>query len=301
MIIRPRPSLLHLFFVMRGSVVPRIAPLLGGFAVYSVLVVFLSRRIGFDLGPSGILPFTLLGVTLSIFLGFRNSAAYDRWWEARKLWGQLVFEIRNLTRAAFALMPRDRQQARLLLREALAFCHYLRGQLRGVDASAQAAPFLEDGRPVGECSNQADAVLRRMGERVGALKAQGLIDGIEYRVLDERLASLAALHAGCERIANTPLPFAYTLLLLRSAYLFCMLLPFGLVGPLGWATPLFTVVIAYTLFGPDALSAELEDPFGTEANDLPLDRMCRICEISVFEALGEPAPPAMKEVDYYSS
>src|SRR5690606_37159998 len=160
-----------------------------------------------DLGPSGILPFTLLGVTLSIFLGFRTSAAYDRWWEARKLWGQLVFEIRNLTRAAFALLPPDRRQSRLLLRESLAFCHYLRGQVRGVDASAEAAPFLEDGRPIGECSNRADAVLRRMGERVGALKAQGLIDGIDYRVLDERLASLAALHAGCERIANTPLPF----------------------------------------------------------------------------------------------
>ncbi len=301
MIIRPRPSFLRLFFVMRGSVVPRIAPLLGGFALYAIAVVLLARHFHIDLGPSGILPFTLLGVTLSIFLGFRNSAAYDRWWEARKLWGQLVFEIRNLTRASFALLPDDRQQARLLLRESLAFCHYLRGQLRSIDVSDVAAPFLEDGRaPVGY-SNPADAVLRRMGERIGRLKAAGTLDGMDYRILDERLASLAALHAGCERIANTPLPFAYTLLLLRSAYLFCLLLPFGLVGPLGWATPVFTVVIAYTLFGPDALSAELEDPFGTEANDLPLDRMCRICEISVFEALGEPAPAAMKEVDYYSS
>ncbi len=66
-------------------------------------------------------------------------------------------------------------------------------------------------------------------------------------------------------------------------------------------TPLFTVVIAYSFFGLDALSEELEDPFGMELNDLPLDRMCRICEISVFEALGEPAPEQMKEVDYYSS
>lgn len=299
MIIRPRPNFLQLFFVMRGSVVPRIAPLLIGFAIYSILVVAVGRRFGLDLGPYGILPFTLLGVTLSIFLGFRTNSAYDRWWEARKLWGQLVFEIRNLTRAGFALLPQDRRETRLLLREALAFCHYLRGQLRGVDVEAVARPYLES--DVAPGSNRAEAVLRQMGQRVGNLKAAGVLNSTDFRILDERLSALAALHAGCERIANTPLPFAYTLLLLRSAYVFCLLLPFGLVGPLGWATPVFTVLIAYTLFGPDALAAELEDPFGTEANDLPLDRMCRVCEISVFEALGEQAPEPMKEVDYFSS
>src|SRR5690606_20217540 len=92
MIIRPRPTFLQLFFVMRGSVVPRITPLLAGFTLYAIGVVLLARAVHLDLGPYGILPFTLLGVTLSIFLGFRTNAAYDRWWEARKLWGQLVFE-----------------------------------------------------------------------------------------------------------------------------------------------------------------------------------------------------------------
>jgi len=116
-----------------------------------------------------------------------------------------------------------------------------------------------------------------------------------------RCFALAALQAGCERIANTPLPFAYTLLVHRAAYVFCLMLPFGPAGPIGWLTPLFTVVIAYTFFGLDALSHELEDPFGMEANDLPLDRMCRICEISVLEALGEPAPEALTAVDFYSS
>jgi ion channel-forming bestrophin family protein len=140
-----------------------------------------------------------------------------------------------------------------------------------------------------------------MGQRIGALKAAGRIEAMDYRILDERLSTLAALQAGCERIANTPLPFAYTLLLHRSAYIFCLLLPFGLASSLGWMTPLLTIVIAYSFFGLDALSEELEDPFGIEANDLPLDRMCRICEISVFEALGEKPPQPMAAVDFYSS
>lgn len=300
MIIRPRPTFLQLFFVMRGSVLPRIAPLLLGFTLYAALVVAFTRLFRLQLPVYGVAPFTLLGVTLSIFLGFRNSAAYDRWWEGRKLWGQLVFEIRNLTRAAGTLVA-DRLQYRLLLRESLAFCHYLRGQLRGMDVEADAARFLDSGPLSPAATNRGDAVLRRMGERVGRLRSQRTIDSMEFRILDEKLSALAALHAGCERIANTPLPFAYTLLLLRSAYLFCLLLPFALAGELGWATPLFTALIAYALFGLDALSAEMEDPFGTEANDLPLDRMCRVCEISVYEALGEPAPPPMKAVDFYSS
>jgi putative membrane protein len=140
-----------------------------------------------------------------------------------------------------------------------------------------------------------------MGLRIGRLKASRHLEAIDFRILDERLAALAALQAGCERIANTPLPFAYTLLLHRAAYVFCLLLPFGLAAPLGWFTPLFVVLIAYSFFGLDALSEELEDPFGMEANDLPLDRMCRICEISVLEALGEPAPEPLTAVDYYSS
>ncbi|NGN45325.1 hypothetical protein G6N74_30230 [Mesorhizobium sp. CGMCC 1.15528] len=121
------------------------------------------------------------------------------------------------------------------------------------------------------------------------------------RILDERLSGIAALQAGCERIAGTPLPFAYTLLLQRSAYIFCLLLPFGLAFSAGWGTPLFTALIAYSFFGLDALSEELEDPFGTQANDLALDGLCRVCEISVFEALGETPPEMIKPEKYFYS
>jgi putative membrane protein len=148
-----------------------------------------------------------------------------------------------------------------------------------------------DAAEIGRYSNKVDATLRRMGQRIGQLRATGQVDTMGFRILDERLSSLAAVQAGCERIANTPLPFAYTLLLL----------PFGMAATLCWLTPLLTAVIAYSFFGLDALSAELEDPFGMEANDLPLDRMCRICEISVFEALGEIPPAPEKVVDFYSS
>lgn len=302
MIVRPRPGLLSLFFVMRGSIVPRILPQIIGFGLYAVSVVFAIRASGLDFGNYGIAPFGLLGITLSLYLGFRNNAAYDRWWEARKLWGQLVYDIRNLARAAHAIVPADSGALRPLLMESLAFCHLLRGQLRNVDATPESRAFIgTEIDAVQAAANRPDEMVRRMGRRVAVLKQAGRIDAIDFRILDERLSTLSALQAGCERIAGTPLPFAYTLLLQRSAYIFCFLLPFGLASSAGWGTPLFTALIAYSYFGLDALSEELEDPFGTEANDLALDALCRVCEISVFEALGE-TPPKMIEAEkfYYS-
>lgn len=301
MIIRPRPGLLQLFFVMRGSVVPRILPQIVGFALYAALVVWIVRLAALDISGFTIAPFGLLGVTLSIYLGVRNSAAYDRWWEARKLWGQLVYDIRNLARAAIGLMP-EREDHRGLLMDALAFCHLLRGQLRKVDATEDARKFVPDDVPaLASSANRADEMVRRMGRRAAHLHRSGQLDPIAFRILDERLGALSAVQAGCERIAGTPLPFAYALLLHRTAYIVCLLLPFGLASSAGWVTPLFTALIAYTFFGLDALSEELEDPFGMEANDLALDGLCRVCEISVFEALGE-TPPAMlpPERFYYS-
>ncbi|MCU1358869.1 MAG: putative rane protein [Ilumatobacteraceae bacterium] len=300
MIVRPRPRLLHLFFIMRGSIVPRIAPQILGFAAYASLVVVLTRALDVDLGSIGLGPFALFGITLSIYLGFRNNAAYDRWWEARKLWGQLVYEIRNLARAGLSAVPDRPDLFRPTLMDAVAFCHLLRGDLRSIDTVQDVRPFI--GAQADElvaAVNKPDAIIRHMGREVGRLRASGDLQPVDYRIIDEHMSSMAALQAGCERIANTPVPFAYTLLLHRSAYLYCALLPFGLAPGAGWATPLFTAVVAYSFFGLDALSEELEDPFGIEPNDLALDSLCRVCEISVCEALGEPAPP-MLVADHYN-
>lgn len=298
MIVRPRPGW-GLLFVLQGSILPRILPHIAGFALYAAVVVATSRALNLRLAEFGPAPFALLGIALSLYLGFRNNAAYDRWWEARKLWGQLIYDIRNLARAVSAIVP-EAAERRALLMEALAFCHLLRGQLRKVDTAEDARAFAGDSVDAVLTSlNRSNALLHRMGERIAGMKHAGSIGDIDFRILDERLTGFSIMQAGCERISNTPLPFAYTLLLQRSVYAFCLLIPFAMVSTAGWATVLFTALIAYCFFGLDALSQELEDPFGPEANDLALDALCRVCEISVCEALGEVPPQVPEPADGY--
>ena len=110
--------------------------------------------------------------------------------------------------------------------------------------------------------------------------------------MDNTLSAMTAAAASCERIRNTPIPFSYTLLLHRTAYIYCFLLPFGLVDSIGFMTPFVVAVVAYTFFGLDALGDEIEEPFGLEANDLPLDAICRAVEIDMRESVSDTDIPA---------
>ena len=132
-----------------------------------------------------------------------------------------------------------------------------------------------------------------------AARREGLLDSITYMGLAAHLDQLTAIQGACERIRHTALPFAYTLLLHRTAHLFCALLPFGVVHTLGYATPLLTALVAYTFFGLDALGDELEEPFGTAQNDLPLDAMTRNIEIDLAEYRGlEVRPEPLRPVNF---
>jgi putative membrane protein len=300
MIVRDKPSAWQLFFLMRGSIIPCILPQLAIVILFSVIVEY-SYHAGYVSLPGFTMgPFAVFGIALSLFLGFRNNASYERWWEARSLWGKLVYEVRSLGRTTETLIGADHPERRGLLNDAVAFSHFLRGELRKRTVTEDAARFI--GKDVAKqavaAANPADFMLRCMGQRLGKLYRDGDIDSIGLRMLDESLTAFAATQAANEGIANTPLPFAYSLLVHRTAYLYCFLVPFGLTASVGWFAPLFAALVAYVFFGLDALSEELENPYGCEENDLPLNALCRVNEISVAEALNEHPPESLQPVKY---
>jgi putative membrane protein len=128
----------------------------------------------------------------------------------------------------------------------------------------------------------------------------GRVDSILMAAFDSTLTRMTGTAAACERIKGTPIPFSYTLLLHRTAYLYCFLLPFGLVDSVGALTPLVVAIVAYTFFGLDALGDEIEEPFGMSPNDLPLDALCRTIEIDLRESLGDSdIPPPLAPRHYW--
>ena len=116
--------------------------------------------------------------------------------------------------------------------------------------------------------------------------------------MDHQLNQFSNISGGCERIYNTPLPFAYSILLHRTVYLYCFWLPFGLVDSLGWMMPLIVLLISYTFIALDAIIQEIGEPFGEEENDLALNSICRTIEFSIFEQAEIPQG-ALKKPDSY--
>ena len=309
MIVRDRPHGAMLFFALRGSVLPHIA---GELATVTALAVLVTLTHGFVYHWKITLttvPFSLIGLALAIFLGFRNSTAYDRFWEARKLWAEVSHRSRSFARqlqtllhfdAPASIADREDPRTKAVLRT-LAFAHALRHQLRGSDPSADMARLLpeDEQRAFAASRLGTEYLLRRTGDDLGVFLRARKLDPPVAADLDASLVALAAAAAGCERIKNTPVPFAYTLLLHRTASLYCFLLPFGLVDAVGFMTPFVVAIVAYTFFGLDALGDEIEDPFGMLDNHLPLDALCRDLEINLLEALGEAELPArLKPVDF---
>ena len=298
MIVRQTPHAFKIFFTFRGSIIPKIYPQVLLVTFLSTIITIVQHWLPDSFPYYGMAPFALLGVALSLFLGFRNNASYQRWWEARGLWGQLVYDSRSLTRQVLSFIEDDaetgRDTQRLMIYLTIAFAHAVRHRLRGTspweDIEPFVAPIHHDS--MHQAKNVPDYIMRLLGKQLGDIRRQQLVSEQIIQNMDERLTSITIVLAACERIHNTPLPFAYMLLVHRTTYLYCIMLPFGLVASLGWATPLMCAVIAYTFFGLDALSEELEEPFGFAANQLPLTALSRTIEINLREALGDTDIPS---------
>jgi len=268
----------------------------------SCVVVWMYHRQWFSPTHLSAVPFSLFGLALSVFMGFRNNVCYDRWWEARKQWGDLIVQARSLARESAVLLAASTANPvqERLVRRCIGFGYALAARLRDQDMLEAVRPWVqpEELDTLAGNRNVPDALLMAINRDLAACLRRGELTDILYQGLTQRVAQCAAIQAACERIKYTPTPFAYSLLLHRTAWLFCLLLPFGLVGTLEYLMPVAVTIIAYTFFGLDALGDELEDPFGLEANDLPLSALARVIEIDLLDGLGvRPLPEPAQPVD----
>lgn len=238
-------------------------------------------------------PFSLLGISIAIFLGFRTNASYARFNEARCLWGSLLITERSLLRQIKSVML-DAADANYATRLALAFSWSLNHQLRGTDATADMKRLLPElcYAEVMQSPVRTNRILLLLSTWLGEQYRAGKMTDNIFAMINKQLDEMAHVQGATERIANTPIPFAYGLILKRTVYLFCTILPFALVDDLRYLTPVVTVFVSYTFLSMEIIAEEIEDPFGTQANDLALNAICTTIEINLREMNGDHPLPA---------
>lgn len=288
-----------------GRALPRIWRRVAGVTTLAVISSYAYHHLPHFHFSLTTTPFVLIGVPLGIFLGFRNGASYDRFWEGRKLWGALVNTTRSLARQITTfIVPKDgaspeehdavRREQERLVRVVIAYVHSFRHHLRDQDARLGLDEALtpEELAALAAHENVPIGLLGLLGDRFLDARRRGLVHPYHAPLLEQSLVALTDIQGACERIKTTPIPYSYTVLMHRIVGSYCALLPFGTAEALGWASVAVVAFVSYALLGLDSIGDELEQPFGTDPNDLALFAISRTIEINLLRRIDAPEIPA---------
>lgn len=250
-------------------------------ALYSALPAWIETRSGhedrLDMPADVHVGLTLV---LGWLLVFRTNTSYNRWWEARTLWGRLVNISRNMAIKVADLVQADRSELEAFEIEIIAFSYALRDHLRD-DCQLHNLPSFETCPDLP--THVPSYLAGRMYERLGEWKSAGIIGGMELRVLDAEARQFLEICGGCERIKNTRTARSYRAFARQCVALYLVTLPWGIVDSFHWWTVPLTAIISYFMLGLETVAEDVEEPFGHDIDDLDLDKLCHAVESSVTE------------------
>ncbi|MCX2743625.1 bestrophin family ion channel [Mangrovivirga sp. M17] len=227
-----------------------------------------------------------LTAAMGILLVFRNNTAYDRWWEGRKIWGTLVNTSRHMAMLIKELFKNSPHRLEDFTGLLSAFPHVLKDHLRNRD-DEEAYNFLSDEEFafVKKMDHKPNALIMLMQQRFREAYSSGEITDYQFVKLTDQAGLLTDYLGKCERIKNTPIASGHQFLVTSIAWLYLLTLPFGLVESMGWYSVFVVFFIAYLLLSMIEVSLEIEDPFGTDTNDLPTDKLADMIALNVGEIL----------------
>ncbi len=274
----PHHWLSHLFDI-KGSMVREILGRVLACVAWSAVVVAFARYVT-DVVVITTTIHSLVGVALGLLLVFRTNVSYDRYWEGRRMWGDIINASRDLARGVAIHLADAPERRDAVIRWTIAFSHAAMAGLRGGSGLGPVGGELPEHQArAALASGYAPlAVAARIGAELATARDEGVISDIILAHLDLDVRKLTDSLGSCERIRKTPMPFAYVVHLRRALILYCFTLPFGLVKDFGWGTVLDTLLISYVFFGVEEIGVEIENPFGHDDNDLPLEKMCAMIE-----------------------
>ncbi len=265
-------------FQIRGSVIPSIfgrTVLCGAFGVVISALFYLGKPVAM---PS--LASLIPNIVLGLLLVFRTNTAYERFWEGRKCWGTLINTVRNLARQIWLAIavstPDTRHEKIVVLRMLVAFCVATKLHLRQEPLNDELKALLPPAKYdiLKTMHHPPLEIAFWIGDYLQQRHDRNHLNVYQLSAMHKLLDTLVDMLGACERILKTPMPMAYAIHLKQLLLLYCLSLPFQMVGSVGWWTGPVVILISFTLFGIEAIGIEIENPFGHDPNDLPLDAIC---------------------------
>ncbi len=263
---------------IKGSVIPAIfnrVLLCGLFGVFISLLYYFKLPVS-----QPILESVIPSIVLGLLLVFRTNTAYDRYWEGRKCWGSLINNVRNLARQIWINVEEnvleDKENKILSMRLLVAFAVAAKLHLRSEPINRELEELMTVAKyfKLKTMNNPPLEVAFWIGDYLQQQYKNGLLNIHHLVAMQDLLNKMVNDLGGCERILKTPMPLAYAIHLKQLLLIYCLLLPFQLVNTLGWWTGAIVGLISFTLLGIEEIGIEIENPFGYDPNDLPLDAIC---------------------------
>lgn len=277
-------------FRLRGSVTPFVIRRVMFFTALAFVVWALAAWSGIQTGLA-VAPYEIIGVVLALLLVLRTNAGYDRWYEARKLWGGIVNQSRNLGTIGAIYGPRDRQWQDQFARWTAAFSHACRHSLRDENDASDLDELLgkEQADQLARAPHMPMYVAGRLAALLRAAVDAGAMDRFAFLQAEHERTELIDHVGACERIIRTPLAQVFSIKIRRFLFLYLLALPIAIVDKTGLLTPLIVMVVAYPLLSLDQIGIELQSPFARDRlSHLPLDEIASNIERNIRSFQFEP-------------
>jgi len=272
----------------RGSVTPRILPGVLVVALYNWVLLLVDRHL-YALPHLDVTPFEYTGAVLGLVLVFRTNAGHDRWWEARKLWGGIVNQSRNLLLMIWNYGPDDPQWRQEMTKWTVAFPFAVKASLRSQKEFGELNVLLGDG-DIAELKTAQHMPMQVSAKLAGLLeqaRSRHQLDVIVFAEFEKQRQLLIDHVGGCERILRTPMPLVYAIKTRRFILLYLLLLPVSVIDLVGGVSILITALVAYPLLSLDRIGFELQNPFSERhLSHLPLSAICETV-LNHGKAVGE--------------
>lgn len=270
------PGFLRSALMWRGSVTPRILPSLLLASLYP-LALALVDRYWLELTVLEVTPFEYTGAVLGLVLVFRTNAGHDRWWEARKLWGGIVNQSRNIMASGLNYGPEDKTWREDLVKWTIAFSFAAKESLRQRKNFDDLGDLLtvDEMERLQTAEHMPMFVAGKLAALLHKARFAQQLDAYAFLELERQRALLVDYIGGCERILKTPMPLVYAIKTRRFIFLFLLLLPFSFLDKAGFYSVIIFLLVAYPLLSLDRIGLELQNPFAKKnLSHLPLDAIC---------------------------